>query len=88
MTRLRTYYAIEYAYGSDTMGHGGRGDYVASFRARSERDDWVAGGRDYVGPGERRRLLASSGAAKAHRWNLAHGIRDEEELMQVTVTAE
>ena len=68
------WYAVQYAYGSDTMGRGQRGDRVATFASRSARDHWVDGGSAYVGPGEREAIRASSTLVRRHRWDQDHGI--------------
>ena len=61
------WYAAQYAYGSDVLNNGQRGDRVVTFASRAERDHWVDDGPAYVGPGERGALIASSALARRHR---------------------
>jgi hypothetical protein len=68
------WYAVRYAYGSDTLNNGQRGDRVVTFASRAERDHWVDDGPAYVGPGERQSIRASSALVRRHRWDQDHGI--------------
>ena len=70
---MRTYYGIEYAYGSHVVNRGNRSDMIVGFTTKTKRDDWAGRGSDYQGAGEREaisrrgmdRLMAKARAREA-----------------------
>jgi hypothetical protein len=44
----RHYYAIEYAYGQDTINHGNRPNLIHRFESEAERDQFCEAGPDYT----------------------------------------
>ena len=56
--QTRWAYAIEYAYGSTVVNAGQRADVVTRFSTVAERDEWVAAGSAYDGPGYREAVPA------------------------------
>lgn len=53
------YYALEWIYGPATNENGERIASYHRFLSKKQRDEWVANGADFVGPGQRDALKSS-----------------------------